>query len=137
MACTSIDGYWSAWDWNWWSRDNPSEQFDSGTYDVEDMVRKVTYVVDEKEIVITKNDSDWENIWKQSFPEKLYGKCFTFVPPSNVDKVTFDNPIGDLMNGPQLPNLKIIFHSQGESMNQVIFVDYGGNCGCITISFRT
>ena len=114
-----MDGYWSTWDWNWWGKDNPVEEFENGTYDVKDMATSITYEMDGKELAITKNDFEWKNIWKISYPEKLYGKCFTFVPPPNVDQITFYNPIGDLMNGPYLPNLKIIFHTETKVMNQV------------------
>ena len=119
MACTSIDGYRDAWDWEWWNSNEPREDFEKGTYDVEDMISKVKYDMDEKEEVIDKDDYEWKKVWKNTFPEKLYGKCFTFVPPSDVDKVTFYSPLGDLMNGPYLPNLKVIFHAENKSMNHV------------------
>ena len=40
-----------------------------------------------------KNDSDWENILKNTFPEKFYGKCFTFVTPPTADEATFHSPM--------------------------------------------
>ena len=119
MACTSMDGYWEEWDWNWWESDNPEEEFDKGTYDVEDLISKVVYELEGKEIIIEKENPEWKSMWRTIFPEKLYGKCFTIVPPSNVDKVTFHSPIGDPMTGPMMPNLKVIFHTENKTMDQV------------------
>ena len=41
LACTSIDGYLSSWDWDWWKSENPREEFEKGTYDIEHMVSEV------------------------------------------------------------------------------------------------
>ena len=121
MACTSVDGYRDTWDWDWWKYENPWEEFEKGTYDIEDMASEVTYEIDGKEVSVMKNDSEWETIWKTTFPEKFYGKCFTFVAPPHVDKVTFHIPIGGSMTEIRLPDLKLIFHSENKTMNQVIF----------------
>ena len=53
MACTSIDGYLSTWDWDWWKAENPREEFEKGTYDIEDMASEITYEIDEAGMAYT------------------------------------------------------------------------------------
>ena len=31
----------SSWDWDWWKSENPREEFEKGTYDIEDMASEV------------------------------------------------------------------------------------------------